>query len=233
MHWDYVAILFVLGVIVPWRGRARVIALLQSKSMESGERISLYASTIAFQWAISLVIIWRCRKHGLGFADLGIALPHAARGLIVAAAISAVLALNQVFGVLRLAHLPVEKRGIVGQIAERLLPRARVEKWAAVALLLTVSICEEFVYRGFIQSLFQIALQSPAAGAVISSGFFALAHAYQGKRGVITTFAVGLIFSVVRLWTGSLVPSMIIHFAVDFSAGVASSRLLLMPERDE
>lgn len=233
MHWDYVAILLVLAVIVPWRSRARVIVLLQSKSMESGERISLYASTIAFQWAISLVIIWRCREHGLGFADLGLAVPHAVRGLAVAVAISAVLALNQVFGVLRLAHLPVEKRGVVGQIAERLLPRARVEKWAAVALVLTVSICEEFVYRGFIQSLFQIALHSLIAGAAISSGFFAVAHAYQGKRGVITTFAVGLIFSAVRLWTGSLIPSMIIHFAVDFSAGVASSRLLLMPGRAE
>lgn len=233
MHWDYVAILLVLAVIVPWRSHARVIALLQSKSIEAGERVSLYASTIAFQWAISLVIIWRCRAHGLGFADLGLTLPHAARGLTVAVAISAVLALNQVFGVLRLAHLPVDKRGVVGQIAQRLLPRVRIEKWAAVALVLTVSICEEFIYRGFIQSLFQYTLHSVTAGILISAVFFAAAHAYQGKRGLITTFAVGLIFSIVRVWTGSLVPSMIIHFAVDFSAGMAASRLLRSAGRIE
>jgi|SRR5215469_431833 len=227
MHWDYLAILFVLAVIVPWRSRARLTSLLQCGTLSSEERTTLYTSTIGFQWAIALIILWRCHVHGLSRAELGIAAPNLARALVAATAISAVLVLNQIFSVSRLAHLPAEERGIIGQLADRLLPRARSERWVALALVLTVAICEELIYRGFIQSLLQRTLSSVLAGAVISASFFGLAHLYQGRRGVVTTFVVGIIFSAVRAWTLSLVPSMIIHFAVDFSAGVASTRLFL------
>lgn len=232
MHWDYVAILLVLAVIVPWKGRARVRVLLDSRSLESSERIGLYGSTIAFQWAVSVVIAWRCLAHGLSFAKLGLILPHPARAVAATVAVCAVLVVNQVFGVARLAGLPVEERGTIGRLAERLLPRVRAEKWTAFALVLTVAVCEEFIYRGFIQSLFQLILHSFVAGAFVSAIFFAAAHVYQGKRGLATTFIAGLIFSGVRVWTNSLLPSMIIHFAVDFSAGIASMRLLL-PEHSK
>lgn len=227
MHWDYIAILFVLAVIVPWKGRARIRALFDSPALEPGERMALYESTIAFQWAISLVIAWRSVAHGLGFTELGFAFSHAARGITAAVVVSSVLVLNQVLGVSRLARFPEEKRGIVGRLARRLLPRGRAERWAALAVVVTVAVCEEFIYRGFIQSAFQETLHSLAAAAFVSAVFFAAAHAYQGKRGVATTFVVGLIFSGVRIWTRSLYPSMIVHFAVDFSAGMASMRMLL------
>lgn len=232
MHWDYLTILFFMAVIVPWRSRVRVAALLQSHAVESRERIALYASTIAFQWTIALAIFWRCHARGLSFFELGLSVPQAARAVTAAIAISAVLVVNQVFGVLRLVRLPPAKRGIVGQLAERLVPRINTEKWIALALVLTVAFCEEFIYRGFIESLFQREFSSLAAGAVISAGLFSVAHAYQGRRGIITTFIVGLLFSSVRIWTSSLLPSVIIHFAVDLSAGIASARLLI-PERAE
>lgn len=226
MHWDYIAILFVLAVVVPWKGRARIRALFDSPVLEPGERIALYESTIAFQWAISLVIAWRCLAHGLGLADLGFAFSHPARGVAAAVVVSSVLVLNQVLGVSRLARLPEDKRGVVGRLARRLLPRGRAERWTALAVVVTVAVCEEFIYRGFIQSVFQGVLHSLATAAFLSALFFAAAHSYQGRRGVATTFVVGLIFSGVRIWTGSLCPSMIVHFAVDFSAGMASMRLL-------
>ncbi|MGB6235307.1 MAG: CPBP family intramembrane glutamic endopeptidase, partial [Candidatus Acidiferrales bacterium] len=93
-------------------------------------------------------------------------------------------------------------------------------------LVFTVAVCEEFIYRGFIEGLFQQMFSSVVLGALISASLFAIAHLYQGRRGILTTFVVGLVFSVVRIWTGSLWPSILIHFAVDFAAGLASSRLL-------
>ncbi|MGB6484548.1 MAG: CPBP family intramembrane glutamic endopeptidase [Candidatus Acidiferrales bacterium] len=148
------------------------------------------------------------------------------RAIIATVVLSGLLVLNQVFGIRRLASLPTEKRGLVAQLAEKLLPRTRKERFVAIALVLTVAACEELIYRGFIQTLFQQVLSSPLAGALVSAVFFAVAHLYQGRRGILTTFVVGLLFSGVRIWTGSLWPSMLIHFAVDFAAGVASSRLL-------
>lgn len=226
MHWDFATILLILAAIVPWKGYTRVRTLLGSHSLESGERIALYISTIAFQWAISIVIVWRCFAHGLSLAQLGLILPRAAPGITATLAISSVLVLNQILGVSRLARLPVEKRGVIGQLAERLLPRSRTERWVAVALILTVAACEEFIYRGFIQSIFQGMSHSFTTAAFVSAIFFATAHAYQGKRGIVITLAIGLIFSGVRIWTNSLLPPMVIHFAVDLSAGMASIRLL-------
>lgn len=226
MHWDYAIILIVLAMIVPWRSRARVRALLQAPTLDSQERIGLYFSTIVFQWALSGIIFWRWSAHGTSFTELGFRLPSLPRATIAAAGLSTMLVLNQVFGIRRLASLPADKRGLVAQLAERLLPRTRAEVSAAIWLVLSVAICEEFIYRGFIEVLFQQIFSSTWSGAVISAVFFALAHIYQGRRGVLTTFVVGLVFSAVRLWSGSLWPSILIHFAVDFAAGAASSRLL-------
>ena len=226
MHWDYFAILAILAFVVPWRSQARVRMLLQSPALGPPERISLYLSTVVFQWAVSGVIAWRCLAHGLTLVELGITLPDVPRAIIAAAVLSALLVLNQIFGIRRLASLPVGKRGLVAQLAERLLPRTKKETFAAIALVLTVAACEEFIYRGFIEGLFQQVCSSALAGALVSAGLFALAHLYQGRRGLLTTFIIGLVFSGVRIWTGSLWPSMFIHFAVDFTAGVASFRML-------
>ena len=69
MPWDVWLIFFVLGVVVPWRGRVRLRELLAKPQVEARERIALYASTIVFQW------IGRrgCRMAGLGKRFHGLA----------------------------------------------------------------------------------------------------------------------------------------------------------------
>src|ERR1700733_12973691 len=50
MPWDIWLIFLVLAVVVPWRGRIRLKQLLAKPRVESRERVSLYLSTILFQW---------------------------------------------------------------------------------------------------------------------------------------------------------------------------------------
>lgn len=229
MHWDYIAIVAFLGVIVPWRGLSRLKVLLHSE-VNGRDRIVLYASTIAFQWCISAIVAWRCFAGGLDRQELGLQIVRWQREVIAILVISTLLVANQIIGVARLATKPVEERGLIGRLAERLVPRAAREKRLAVLLVVTVAICEEFIYRGFVEGWFQGLTGSTAAGAVMSAAFFALAHLYQGRRGVLMTFLVGLVLSGVRVWTASLLPCILIHFAVDFSAGMASYRLLARSE---
>jgi uncharacterized protein len=233
MHWDYMVILIVLGVLVPWRSRARIEALFAPDSTLATDRTRLYLSTIAFQWTITAIVVWRWFGHGGSVQDLGVMPPNDGRGIIAATLLSLLLIFNQLAGLRRLANLPRERRGIVGQLAEKLVPRTLSEKWMASVLVVTVAICEELIYRGFVQGLFQNWLSAVWAGVVISAVFFAAAHLYQGRRGLITTFVVGLIFSGVRVWTGSLLPSAIIHFVVDFTAGIASARLVASTESQD
>lgn len=227
MPWDYIAILVALAIVVPWRSSVRIQTLLDSETLVPGERVALYASTMIFQWGISAIIFWRALAHGVTSAQLGLDVPNLKLALLIAIVLSAALITNQVFGVKRLAGMPPENRGLIARLAEKLLPRTRSEMVVGVALVGTVGICEEFIYRGFIETIFQNALASVIAGAVISAMFFAMAHIYQGRRGLVTTFIVGLIFSGVRVWTHSLMSSMIIHFFVDLSAAIAAAKLLL------
>src|SRR6185437_9234948 len=79
----------------------------------------------------------------------------------------------------------------------------------------------------FVEAVFATVFSGSAlAGAVVSAAFFSSAHMYQGRKGLITTFAVGLIFSAARIWTRSLLPSIVIHFAVDFSVALAALKFL-------
>ncbi len=229
MHWDYIVIMAFLGLIVPWRGLSRLRALLHSE-VTSRDRAVLYASTIAFQWAISAIIAWRCFVGGLDRQDLGLEIAHWPKEVVAVAVVSALLVTNQIIGVRHLASKSVEKRGLIGRLAEKLLPRMRREKKLAVLLVFTVAICEEFIYRGFVEGWFQSLTSSAAAAALISAAFFASAHVYQGRRGLLMTFLVGLMLSGVRIWTGSILPCILIHFAVDLSAGIASYRLLTESE---
>lgn len=226
MHWDYILILLVLAILIPWRSNARIRVLLEGPELTSFDRIQLYLSTMAFQWLIAVIILWRCSIRHLSFADLGIVLSMPGRAIVVAAVLSILLILNQVFGLRRLASLPPDKRGIIPKLAERLLPRNSTESLVAFSLVVSVAVCEEVIYRGFVQTVFQdVILGYGLAGAFISAIFFSFAHLYQGKRGILTTFVVGLIFSVSRIWTGSLFPCIFIHFCVDLSAGIVASRL--------
>lgn len=231
MPWDYIAILAVLAIFIPWRSSARIRALLAGPPLGSFERIQIYASTLVFQWLAALVIVWRLKSHRVSLSAIGIALPHPARAIAVAIVLSLALILNQVFGLRRLAALPPSQQGVIPRLAERLLPRSPRESFVAIALVVSVAICEEVIYRGFVQNAFHDALFSSLwAGAIISALFFAVAHLYQGTRGLLTTFVIGLIFSGVRIWTLSLFPCIFIHFCVDLSAGIVAARLPAMRE---
>ena len=56
-----------------------------------------------------------------------------------------------------------------------------------------------------------------------------LAHAYQGRSGIMGTTLMGLAFGISRVMTASLVPAVVWHACVDLVAGVAGPRFLAAP----
>jgi membrane protease YdiL (CAAX protease family) len=227
LPWDFILILLVLAVVVPWRGAARVRALMRRPALTSVDRIALYASTIAFQWLATAIILWRATAHGYKLSDLGLALPSPWLTVIVALALSALITFNQAASIRRLASLPNDKQGFMRALTLKLMPQTAPERLAFFALVSTVALCEEIIYRGFIQRLFLNVSNGSLAIAILGAAvFFALAHLYQGRRGLIVTFFAGAIFSAVRAWTGTLLPTMAAHFVADLSVGLLAPRLL-------
>jgi membrane protease YdiL (CAAX protease family) len=232
--WDFALILAVLGILVPWRGKVRVQRLLQIPNPGASGRLWLYGSTICFQWVTAGFVYWRALARGIPYADLGLAIPDPWRAVWIAGAATFFLCAIQVAGLRKMVQLPAEKRGPLFRITEKIMPRTWTEAAAFTALACTAGVSEEFLYRGFVFAIFaKIFVHGAEAGlfaGVVSSLWFAIAHLYQGKRGVITTFVVGMIFAGLRSWSGTLLPSMLAHAAVDLLVGLYVPRLLARPE---
>jgi len=227
MPWDFWLIFFALGVLLPWRGRARMKKLLAMPQVSSIERLVLYASTIAFQWLAVAVVGWRAWVHGYGARQLGLVL-HGRTRLVIAGLVGgAVMGGLHWLNLRRVGRIPAESRGVMQAVAERILPQSTVELLPYLGLATTAGLCEEFLYRGFVMAVLSSA--GLGAGLVVlgSSLLFGLAHSYQGRGGMVMTFLVGVLLGVSRLTYNSLVPAVFWHAAVDVVAGVAGRRYLV------
>lgn len=231
MPWDFILILAVMGVVVPLRSYQRIRELLRQPALSSDERIAIYYSTMIVQWPATLIVLWRALARGLRFEHLGLALPDSAFTVAVTVVLSAVLVVVQMAGLKRMARLPHERQGLLGEIARKLMPASPRERRVFLLLLVTVAVCEELLYRGFALTAFDDAFAAVAlSGAFLSSALFALAHLYQGTRGMVMTFVVGMLFAGARQYTGSLLPCVVAHFLADAVAGFKAPQLLQAPQ---
>jgi membrane protease YdiL (CAAX protease family) len=220
LHWDFGAIFLALAVFVPWRGMVRARALMAQPRLGVGQRIALYASTIAFQWLATAIVVWRAIARGIGPSELGLAPARPSVGIELGVLLAAALGLMQIFSLRQLSRVPVEKRGRLYEIAAKLMPQELTDGLVFVALVGTVSLCEELVFRGFAFAVLREMSASSAVAIVGSSVLFALGHAYQGRRGVVNTFVLGLVLAGARTWSDSLVPPILTHLAIDLTAGL-------------
>jgi CAAX protease family protein len=226
MPWDIALIFFVLAVILPWRGRARMKKLLAMPRVSSMERLVLYASTIAFQWLAVAAVGWRAGARGYTPLQLGLTLHDRTRLIVVGTVGAATIATLQWLNLRRVGRLPIERRGPLQAIAERILPHSTVELLPYLALAITAGLCEEFLYRGFSMAAFsRLGLQAWVV-VLLSSILFGLAHSYQGRGGVIVTLLIGLALGASRIAYDSLVPAILWHTAIDAVAGIAGPRYL-------
>ncbi len=226
MPWDIALIFFVLAVILPWRGRVKMKKLLSQPQVGTIERLTLYASTIAFQWAIVAFVAWRGWSHGYTAMQLGLVMPDRTRLFIVAIAGAVTIGAFQWLNLRRVGKIPVERRGPLVAIAQRIFPQTTVELLPYFALVITAGLCEEFLYRGFTMAVLT-RMGFPAWMVVLTSSLmFGLAHLYQGRGGLVGTLFIGAVFGIARIAYDSLVPVIFWHSALDFVAGVTGRRYL-------
>jgi uncharacterized protein len=227
MAWDIWLIFFVLGVVVPWRGHARLRELLAKPQVESRERLSLYLSTIVFQWIAAAVAGWRAWAHGFTTSELAWQVQPVAQTAAIAVLGGAALAGLQWVNLRRVARIARGSRGQLQALAERILPRSRPERLCFFGLALTAGICEEFLYRGFAMAVFARVGLPTWLVTLGSAALFGLAHLYQGKSGFVSTMTLGVVFGVARVTWQSLAPVVVWHAAVDLVAGIAGPKYLI------
>jgi membrane protease YdiL (CAAX protease family) len=227
MPWDILLIFLVLGVVVPWRGRARLKQLLARPRVEPAERLSLYCSTIAFQWMATSVAAWRAWAHGLTASQLGLAVPNRLKLLVITVLGAVLIVTLQWLNLRRMGRSTSPLRGPLRALAERILPQSTMELIPFLALAVTAGLCEEFLYRGFAMAVLTRSGLPTFAVVILSAILFGMAHLYQGRAGFVSTTLLGILLGVSRAALGSLVPVVAWHMGVDVVAGMAGPRYLI------
>jgi membrane protease YdiL (CAAX protease family) len=227
MPWDFWLIFIALGALLPLRGRLRLEKLMTIPQVGRRERLSLYASTVGFQWLAVGVVAWRAWARGLTPDELGLVVHGRWRILITAIVGAATLGTLQWFNLRRMGRSSGKARKFLEVLAERILPQSPAELLPYLGLAATAGLCEEFLYRGFAMAALTRA-GLPVWGVVLSSSIlFGLAHLYQGRGGIASTLVIGTVFGTARIAYDGLLPVMLWHFAVDAVAGVAGPKYLV------
>ncbi|MFX3633009.1 MAG: CPBP family intramembrane glutamic endopeptidase [Candidatus Pristimantibacillus sp.] len=110
---------------------------------------------------------------------------------------------------------------------ERLYPTTSKQQKMFVLVAITVGICEEVIYRGFLYPFFNQLLLTPFWSFLFASIIFGISHFMQGITGMINSFLFGLIMSYLYIQTGSLFLPIIIHIIYDLKP-IWITRLLLL-----
>jgi len=229
MPWDFWLIFLLLGVVIPWRGYARMRHLMALPEVGSRERIKMYLATIFFQWLLTAGVAWRAFARGLTLRELGIA-PLLGFNLLVVTFVGALwIAAAHWANVRRMARSDHPNLKRLRALGSRLFPRSRLEFALFLVLSLTAGVCEEFLFRGFVMAALVRSGLARWLGVLLSSAMFGLAHLYQGKAGSLGTGILGAVFATARIASASLLPAVVWHSALDMVAGWAGARYLLGP----
>jgi hypothetical protein len=92
-----------------------------------------------------------------------------------------------------------------------LLPQSSTEIALWIPLSLVAGICEEAVFRGYLQRQFSAISRSVPVGIVIAAAAFGAVHLYQGWSRTLLIAISGVLFGVVALWRGTVRPGMFAH----------------------
>ena len=105
------------------------------------------------------------------------------------------------------------------QSTQFLLPQSTIERALWVLLSITAGICEEAVYRGYLQKQCIALTKSVPAGIIVPALFFGAAHSYQGFAKAAAIAVMGATGGILAYWRRSVRPGMIAHTLQDVLGG--------------
>ena len=183
--------------------------------------VPFYLSTMAFEWML-VGYVWLGIRRRARWRDLvggrWSTLTDVARDLVIAVVFWGVFE-----GAARLMHWllgPDTAKSI-----NILLPQGALEIGLWVLVSATAGICEEAVFRGYLQRQFHALSGSALVAVAAQSIVFGVSHGYQGLKQVVVITVLGALYGVLAWWRRSLRPGMAAHAWTDIFSGILSSRL--------
>jgi membrane protease YdiL (CAAX protease family) len=219
--WHTVGVLLLLFALIASSTRLHSV----SRAGHNIHRMHGYIFMLTAEWLITAFIWFGCRLQGVSLRTLtGVMSPNWRAVLRdLGLAIAFLIVANMVVSVL--GHLT---RATPNQSALRnLLPRGGAEIAVFLLLSLTGGLCEEVIYRGYLQQQFTAWTKSATAGIMIQGILFGVSHAYQGSGMILMISVTGCLFGLLASWRRSLRPGMIAHFLQDGVGGLLLAKYAL------
>jgi membrane protease YdiL (CAAX protease family) len=190
----------------------------QMRALSNPDRITIYERTILFELlvlALVLAGVWLngtsvsavLGDHWRTFREF---LRHFGIGLLF---MVATIVVTSATGGHRSAH---------DDVTRFLLPHRGAEMTLWILLSLSAGICEEAVYRGYLQKQFMALTRNVPAGIVLSALLFGAVHLYQGFARASLIAVMGAMSGALAFWVRSVRPGMFAHFLQDVLGGVVN-----------
>ena len=217
------------GVLLLLLGMAALTLHLRTLNLvgQTHGRVLAYIATMTVEWLIVAFIAWGARWRGASLTTLAGRFSPALRSIArdLGLAIAYLIAANIVLGIIgavlgRLIH------SAPNDFMKSILPHTGLEYTVWLLLALTAGICEEMIFRGYLQRQFTAYSGNAAAGIVLQGIVFGVAHAYQGSTQILIISVYGCMFGSLAYWRKSLRPGMAAHFIQDAVGGLVLSRFM-------
>jgi CAAX protease family protein len=181
-------------------------------------RILFYLTTMSWEWLVAAYIYWGLRRRGKSFRniagdrwkgssdflqDIAIAFGFWIAAIVVLSLVSHALGANG-----------------MAQAARLLAPQGMLESIFWVALSVTAGICEETIFRGYLQKQFVAWTCSAPVGVLLSAVLFGAGHIYQGTKAAVVITVYGLMFGILAEARQNLRPGMMTHAWHDAITGL-------------
>lgn len=223
--WHILLVLALLAGMVALslsHGLAPVLAgLLTHRPAALTPHIMSYLATLIAEWLIFAAIWIGVKLHGTPFRDVF--------GAFSLHPVKVLKDIGLGFGFLIVANIVLSVLGHIvnaksNAAIKDLVPHGHAEDLLFLALAFTAGVCEETIFRGYLQKQFTAWSNSNIVGVVAQGLIFGFAHAYQGwiMAGLIAVY--GMMFGLLAMWRKSVRPGMIAHFLQDAIAGLVLAR---------
>jgi uncharacterized protein len=185
------------------------------------DRVQLYERTMLFQlllFGLVLVGVWlsgsplatvlgdRWRSVGEVLRDAGIGVAF----LFVSVMVGAILR----------GHGGGSDRAV-----QFLFPHGDAEIALWILLSVTAGICEEAIYRGYLQRQFMALTKNAPIGIFLSAAAFGMSHAYQGFGHAMQIGVLGVMSGILAHWRKTVRPGMFAHALQDIMGGLLGGRI--------
>lgn len=186
-------------------------------------QISSYVAAIIMEWLV-FGFIWlglRLRKQrmrsllGDNWGGARYILRDIGVGVLFLIAAALVLSL--------IAHL---LKATSNAAIRSILPHTPAQIAVYFLLTVTAGICEEVIFRGYLQRQFSFFFKSAAIGIILQGVIFGASHGYQGPKHMLIIVVYGILFGALAQQRRSLRPGMIAHFLQDLTTGLVAGRFL-------